>query len=124
MEKKIVFLDVDGTLINYEAKTPKSAKIAVEKARENGHKVYICTGCSKYEIMQRDLPALNGMICGNGAYVEDNGTVVMHHGLTKEEVKKIVDWCNTRKLGFYLEANSGMYCNKYMIEQGPDVMMK
>lgn len=122
--RKIVFLDVDGTLINYEAKLPESAAKAVDMARANGHKVYICTGCSKAEIEQRNLCDLDGMIGGNGAYVEDNGKVVMHHGLTKAEVKHIVDWCNERHLGFYLEANSGMYCNDYMLEQGPVVMVK
>lgn len=50
---KIVFLDVDGTLIDYEAKLPASAAKAVDQARANGHKVYICTGCSKAEILQR-----------------------------------------------------------------------
>lgn len=121
---KIVFLDVDGTLIDYDAQMPESAAKAVEMARANGHKVYICTGCSKAEIEQRDLCDLDGMIGGNGAYVEDNGEVVLHQGLTKEEVKHIVDWCNDRHLGFYLEANSGMYCNDYMLEQGPATMIK
>lgn len=121
---KIVFLDVDGTLIDYEAKMPDSAKIAVDAARKNRHKVYICTGCSKAEILQRNLCELDGMIGGNGAYVEDHGHVIMHQGLSKEDVKHIVDWCNKRHLGFYLEANSGMYCNDYMLEQGPDTMMK
>lgn len=122
--RKIVFLDVDGTLINYEAKLPESAARAVNEARANGHKVYICTGCSKAEIEQRNLCDLDGMIGGNGAYVEDNGKVVMHQGLSKEDVKHIVDWCNERHLGFYLEANSGMYCNDYMLEQGPETMVK
>ncbi|MCD7894984.1 MAG: HAD family hydrolase [Erysipelotrichaceae bacterium] len=122
--RKIVFLDVDGTLINYEAELPESAAKAVDEARANGHKVYICTGCSKAEIEQRNLCDLDGMIGGNGAYVEDNGHVVMHQGLTKEEVKHIVDWCNERHLGFYLEANSGMYCNDYMLEQGIPTMIK
>lgn len=122
--RKIVFLDVDGTLINYEAKLPESAARAVNEARANGHKVYICTGCSKAEIEQRNLCDLDGMIGGNGAYVEDDGKVVMHQGLSKEDVKHIVDWCNERHLGFYLEANSGMYCNDYMLEQGPETMMK
>lgn len=121
---KIVFLDVDGTLIDYEAKMPESAGKAVDQARANGHKVYICTGCSKAEIEQRELCELDGMIGGNGAYVEDHGKVVMHQGLSKEDVKHIVDWCNERHLGFYLEANSGMYCNDYMLEQGPATMIK
>ena len=121
---KIVFLDVDGTLIDYEAKMPESAGKAVDLARKNGHKVYICTGCSKAEIQQRNLCDLDGMIGGNGAYVEDEGKVIMHQGLSKEDVKHIVDWCNERHLGFYLEANSGMYCNDYMLEQGPETMIK
>lgn len=124
MSRKIVFLDVDGTLINYEAKLPESAARAVNEARANGHKVYICTGCSKAEIEQRNLCDLDGMIGGNGAYVEDNGKVVMHQGLSREEVKKIADWCNERNLAFYLEANSGIYCNEMMHVKGPETMVK
>jgi Cof subfamily protein (haloacid dehalogenase superfamily) len=121
---KIVFLDVDGTLIDYNAKLPESAAKAVDEARANGHLVYLCTGCSKAEIAQRHLCETDGMIGGNGAYVESEGVVVMHQGLSREETKHIVDWCNARHLGFYLEANSGMYCNDYMLEQGPETMVK
>ena len=124
MKRKIVFLDVDGTLIDYEAKCPDSAKEAVRKAREAGHKVYICTGCSKAEILQRDLPALDGMIGGNDAYVEDDGQVVMHQGLTAQQTLDIVDWCRKRGLGLYLESNAGMFCDDNMIVQGPETMVK
>ena len=119
---KIVFLDVDGTLIDYETHCPESAAKAVELARANGNKVYICTGWSKAEIEQRDLPELDGMIGANGGYVEDAGEVVMHQSLTVDEVRHIVDWCNERHLGFYLEANSGMYINDYFLEQAPATM--
>ncbi len=121
---RIVFLDVDGTLIDYEASCPDSAREAVNRARAAGNKVYICTGCSKAEIAHRDLPELDGMIGGNGAYVEDGGKVIMHQGLSREDTKRIVDWCNERHLGFYLESNAGMFCNDYMYEQGPEVMVK
>lgn len=121
---KIVFLDVDGTLIDYDAKCPESAARAVDMARANGHKVYICTGCSKAEIAQRDLPELDGMIGANGGYVEDADEVVMHQALTVDQVKHIVDWCNERHLGFYLEANSGMYINSWFVEQAPETMKK
>ena len=40
---KILFLDVDGTLVDYETNLPESAVKAVRKARENGHLVYIST---------------------------------------------------------------------------------
>ena len=37
----ILFLDVDGTLINYKAQIPSSAKEAVIAARKNGHFVFM-----------------------------------------------------------------------------------
>lgn len=49
---KIIFMDVDGTLINYENHIPQSAIDAIRKARKNGHKVYICTGRSEAEVYQ------------------------------------------------------------------------
>lgn len=57
----ILFLDVDGTLINYKAQIPSSAKEAVIAARKNGHFVFLCTGCSKQEILERHL-ILNWMV--------------------------------------------------------------
>lgn len=121
---KIVFLDVDGTLINYDATCPASAIEAVDRARARGHKVYICTGCSKAEIEQRTLPELDGMIGANGGYVEDDGQVVMHQALSVAQVTRIVDWCNERELGFYLEANSGMYINHWFEVQAPATMYR
>ena len=47
---KIIFLDVDGTLVDYENRLPDTAVTAVRRARENGHRVYICTGRSKAEV--------------------------------------------------------------------------
>lgn len=43
---KIIFIDVDGTLVDYEGKLSDSAITAIRNARENGHKVYISTGRS------------------------------------------------------------------------------
>lgn len=47
---KIIFIDVDETLLDYENKLPQSAVKAIQQARANGHKVYICTGRSKAEV--------------------------------------------------------------------------
>lgn len=124
MKRKTVFLDVDGTLIDYEARCPDSAREAVNKARQAGHKVYICTGCSKAEILKRNLPRLDGMIGGNGCYVEDDGEVILHQSLSREQTRSIADWCRERNLGFYLESNAGIFCNDRFLEQGEEVMIR
>ncbi len=51
---KLIFLDVDGTLVDYHNHIPESAVKAIRQARENGHLVYVCTGRSKAE-MQPEL---------------------------------------------------------------------
>ena len=90
--RRIIFIDVDGTLVDYENHLPESAVLAIRKARENGHKVYICTGRSKAEVYQTiwDI-GLDGMIGGNGSYVEDNGEVILHRLISLEQCKRIVD---------------------------------
>lgn len=113
MMEKIILIDVDGTLLDYENKLPESAKMAIRQARQNGHKVYICTGRSKAEVYDYiwDI-GLDGMIGGNGSYVEDNGEVIMHQLITAGQCKHVVDWLHDRHLEFYLESNSGLYASE------------
>ena len=95
---KIIFLDVDGTLVDYENRLPESAVTAIRAARAKGHRVYLCTGRSRAEVYLNlwDI-GLDGMIGGNGSYVEDHGTVVMHQLITPEQARRIVDWLHSRK---------------------------
>lgn len=122
---KIIFIDVDGTLLNYENKLPESADRAIKLARKNGHRVYICTGRSRAEVYPYlwDI-GLDGMIGGNGSYVEDNGTVVMHQLISKEDAKHIVDWLLERKLEFYLESNNGLFASENFETRGEPVMQE
>lgn len=119
MMGKIIFIDVDGTLVDYQNNLPESAVTAVRKARARGHRVYICTGRSKAEVYPNiwDI-GLDGMIGGNGSYVEDHGTVVMHQLITSAQAKHIVDWLHSRGLEFYLESNSGLYASEHFEEGG------
>ena len=90
---KILFIDVDGTLVDYTNHLPET------------HRVYICTGRSRAEVYANiwDI-GIDGMIGGNGSYVEDHDTVVMHQLITKEQCRHIVDWLHGRGLEFYLAA--------------------
>ena len=110
MESKIILIDVDGTLVDYEGRLPESATEAIRRARKNGHKVYICTGRSEAEVYDYiwDI-GLDGMIGGNGSYVKDGDKVIMHQKISAEETRHIVDWLHSRGLEFYLECNSGLY---------------
>ena len=122
---KIIFIDVDGTLVNYEGIIPESATAAIRKARANGHRVYISTGRSKAEVYKDiwDI-GLDGMIGGNGSYVEDHGTVVLHQLITKEQSARIVDWLHERGLEFYLESNNGLFASENFETAGEPVIQE
>ncbi|MGT2775587.1 Cof-type HAD-IIB family hydrolase [Streptococcus hyovaginalis] len=110
---KVIFLDVDGTLVDYDNTIPESAITAIRQARQSGHKVYVCTGRSRAE-MQPEIwdIGIDGMIGGNGSYVEDQGQVIMHQLISKEDTKHIVDWLHSRGLEFYLESNNGLFASE------------
>ena len=116
---KLIFLDVDGTLVDYENRIPESAVQAIRQARSLGHRVYICTGRSRAEVYAPlwDI-GLDGMIGGNGSYVEDHGQVVMHRMLSAEQCRRIVDWLHGRGLEFYLESNNGLFASERFEEAG------
>lgn len=107
---RIIFLDVDGTLVDYANRLPGSAVEAIRKARRAGHRVYLTTGRSKAEMYPELWQiGIDGMIGGNGSYVEHHGEVVAHQTLTSPDCRAVVDWLHARGLEFYLEANSGLY---------------
>ena len=122
---KIIFLDVDGTLMDYENHLPTSAVEAVRQARKNGHRVYICTGRSRAEVYPElwDI-GLDGMIGGNGCYVEDHGQTVVHQKVSAEQCRRVVDWLHERGLEFYLECNSGLYASENFEEAAQDSIQR
>ena len=119
MESNYVFLDVDGTLVNYSNELPNSTVKAIKTAQDNGYKVYPVTGRSKAEMYAELLEiGFDRYIGGNGNYVESNDEVILHQLITAEQEKMIVDWLNNRGLAFYLESNNGLFASQQFETRG------
>ncbi|WP_026564889.1 Cof-type HAD-IIB family hydrolase [Bacillus sp. UNC41MFS5] len=111
--QKIIFIDIDGTLVNDHGVIPESAKIAILKARENGHLVFICTGRSKAEIFSEILEVgFDGMIAAAGGYVEIGEKVLFHEMVKPEDVEHLIEFFNKHRIDFYLESNDGLFASK------------
>lgn len=111
-DRKVLFIDVDGTLVTYENILPASAVGAIRGARARGHRAYACTGRSKAEMYQDILDiGMDGMIGANGSYIEDGGVVVYHERIGADEERRLVDWLCDRGLCFYLESNAGLFAS-------------
>lgn len=81
---KIIFLDLDGTIRDFDGTIPVSAKEAIARARSKGHQVCICSGRAHFQL----APLLQGMefdgyITGSGSYVIYQGECLRHKFITQ-----------------------------------------
>ncbi len=117
MNKKIIFCDVDGTLMNHHGVMPESAKEAIKGARANGHLVFICTGRSRAELCgEANELEVDGRICSAGGHVEIQDKLIKQEFIAVETIKHIVDFFNAHQIHFGLEAPDKTYVSEGMIE--------
>ena len=86
MERKIIFLDIDGTLTEPGKNVPpQSALDAIRGARENGHLVYLCTG-RNYGMLKPLLEyEFDGFVASSGGYIQCGDEVIYDCPLTEEQ---------------------------------------
>lgn len=118
---KVIFLDIDGTLVDYSNNLPESAPLAIAMARENGHKIYLCTGRSKAERCTEIVEQTNasGIICANGAYIESEDRILFCKTIPEETTRDIVDYLHERGLEFYEETSTEVYASENFLDQAP-----
>ncbi|WP_088104935.1 Cof-type HAD-IIB family hydrolase [Halalkalibacter urbisdiaboli] len=90
MNKKVVFFDIDGTLLNEEKKLPISTKKAISDLQNQGVYVAIATGRAPFMFKElREELGINTFVSFNGSYVVFEGEMVDHTPLTTKELIKL-----------------------------------
>lgn len=115
MNRKLVFLDIDGTLIaSMSAPSPLAAK-AVRGARAGGHKVFLCTG-RNMPIIGRDIldVGFDGVISSAGAHVEVDGEVLFDSLLPEELIQECLCVFHSHGIFCRIESRDGIYTDPQM----------
>lgn len=111
MNKKILFFDIDGTLLTEDTYTvPQSAIRALKEARKKGHLIYINTGrtYSIVDTLVHDI-GFDGYVCGCGTYIKSGETVLLSNSIEEEECKRIIDLLRKCKVDAILEGHDDVY---------------
>lgn len=109
---KILFFDVDGTLLNGKKELPDSTKEALKLARANGYELAISTGRAPFMI--RDLLhelEIDSYVCFNGQYVVYKGEPIFTDGVTVEELDAIIEFSAPRGVDFVFFDDCEMVAN-------------
>lgn len=112
MNTKYIFLDIDGTLAGQGAVIRDSARQAIDRARANGHKVFICSGRSRCEMHENILcVGIDGIVGSAGAYVEIDGKMIYHRPMTERMNREALDYLEKHEMAIMLETNGELYVN-------------
>lgn len=113
MKEKLIFFDIDGTLIECNLgifSIPKTTRDSLHRLQENGHDVFLATGRCKCFIVDGvyDYP-FSGYVTCNGAYVEYKGKEVYKQVVSREAIEVTHKFCQERNMAYYFEGNEYIY---------------
>lgn len=111
MNKKMIFFDIDGTLISESTHIlPQSAADAIRKARENGHLAFINTGRTYFNI-EDELRSIgfDGYVCGCGTYVYINETPVFSRTIPHDTCVEIIEMLRECRICSLFEENDRVF---------------
>lgn len=114
MQKHLIFLDIDGTIVNERTGEITQGTIdAVCQARKQGHEVFINTGRSRAEVSQKVLDiGVDGIVCGCGTYIEYHEEEIFRKSFNKELSKQIMKDVKKYRLDAVLEGTKYIYADE------------
>ncbi|MFV0465407.1 MAG: HAD family hydrolase [Lachnospiraceae bacterium] len=81
---KLIFIDIDGTIRDFDGYIPDSTIRAIRETRIKGNKVFLCTGRPLSQIDKEVLDiGVDGIVASSGSYIEIDGKIIDHTVFTK-----------------------------------------
>ncbi len=119
---RLFVFDLDGTLIDHEARIAPRVEAAVRLAQASGHTVTIATGrsCPPTRVFARRLGVVSPIICYQGAAIQDVLTrrLIFHKPLPLSLAKEIARWGTASGLDITAYRNDVIYLED--IRQEPE----
>ncbi|PLR97453.1 Cof-type HAD-IIB family hydrolase [Bacillus sp. T33-2] len=94
--KKIVFFDIDGTLLDHDKLLPASTKEGIRQLKEEGIFVAIATGRAPFmfESLRQELD-IDSFVSFNGQFVVFENEVIYRNPLEQQEIERLLQHAET-----------------------------
>lgn len=120
MDRKAIFFDVDGTLVDCAQGMNcvlNSTEEAIKRIKRNGHLAVLATGRPKSflneEITKLDFDAY---ITSNGAYIELDGKAIYNRTIEEETLEDVVSMCRVEEMDHIFEGQELSYFSSFTSE--------
>lgn len=125
MNKKMIYFDIDGTLLTDEKTILSSTREAIDRLQKNGHEVAIATGrnavMAKELIDELNLP--NYIVC-NGAAGFFHHEMVYSNPLNKESIDRLIQVADANGHQLIYETAKDLKRRSYKIDHAVESGMK
>lgn len=110
--QRIVFLDVDGTILEHGSVIAPSTVTAIRTARANGHLVSLCTGRAEGDLHPavREI-GYDGAITNGGAFITWNGELVASHPMPRADLELLLAYFDDHGIQYLLQSHEHVYAS-------------
>jgi Cof subfamily protein (haloacid dehalogenase superfamily) len=113
----VIFLDVDGTIIDGHERMSPSTPEAIRRARAAGHLVFLATGRSSAEILPHVSEiGFDGAITAGGGFAEIGDRLIAAHTMSADDVDTLTEVFRAEGLDYYLQAHERVFASPHMLE--------
>ncbi len=110
--KKIVFFDIDGTLVTRNNHIPKTTIEAVDRLKRNGIIPVIATGRAPILIWEiAEKLKINSYIAMNGQYIMHEGEAIYSNPIATDLVHEVVEFARENRDGILLSTENELIAN-------------
>lgn len=109
---RIIFIDVDGTILEHGSVIAPSTVRAIRAARSAGHTVLLCTGRSDGDV-HPDVRAIgfDGAITNGGARVEYGDEVIVDAAMPRADVERLIEFFTRHDVHFFLQGTDAVFAS-------------
>ncbi|MET0296505.1 MAG: HAD family hydrolase [Microbacterium sp.] len=112
---RIVFIDVDGTILEHGSTVAASTVEAIRQARENGHRVILCTGRARGDIDPAVWAiGVDGAITNGGVTASIGDELVVSRLLPVETAARLRSALETRGIHYFLQTDDEVFASAGM----------
>lgn len=117
MNNKLIFFDIDGTLVSALSSPTPAVQEAVQAVRDNGHRAFLCTG-RNLAIIGQDILSVgfDGIVASAGAYVAVGNTILLDQLMSEELVQECIRVFHSLGIFCRIESREGVYTDPQMEE--------
>lgn len=124
MRSRLLFFDIDGTLVGFDQKMPASTREALFRAKERGHRLFLCTGRCRTQIypwLLSDYP-FDGLVMCAGANVYVGDEQIFHRTFGPGRMKALLGFLEEAKASYLVQNEYGVTMTRRCLQSEAEIM--